>query len=92
MLHQPYRSRGLGSHSIQHIIRSAAASAKPKISAIYLHVQISNDAAKSFYERHDFKEIGVYENYYKKIVPHNAWILELEVKPEAAGPAADASG
>lgn len=75
---------------MQHIVRSAAAQEKPRISAIYLHVQISNEAAKSFYERHHFKEIGVYENYYKKIVPHDAWILELEVKPEAAEPAADA--
>ena len=75
---------------MQHIIRSAAAHAKPKISSVYLHVQVSNDGAKSFYERHQFKEIGVYENYYKKIVPHDAWILELEVKPEVAESSGDA--
>ncbi|KIP10887.1 hypothetical protein PHLGIDRAFT_21984 [Phlebiopsis gigantea 11061_1 CR5-6] len=85
----PYRSRGLGSQSMQHIIRSAAAQEKPKISSIYLHVQISNDGAKAFYEQHRFTEVGVYENYYKKIVPHDAWILELEVKPEMADLAGD---
>lgn len=74
---------------MQHIIRSAAAQEKPKINAIYLHVQVSNDGAKAFYERHQFKEVGVYENYYKKIVPHDAWILELEVTPEMAGSAGD---
>ena len=45
---------------------------------------MSNQAAKSFYERHGFKEISVYEGYYKKIVPHDAWILELEVPPAGA--------
>jgi len=72
----PYRSRGLGSQSLQHILTAAASQLKPNIGSIYLHVQVSNSAAKTFYERHGFKEIGVQKNYYKKIVPHDAWILE----------------
>ncbi|KAJ7091152.1 acyl-CoA N-acyltransferase [Mycena epipterygia] len=51
----------------------------PKIDRIYLHVQTSNTEAKKFYERHGFHEIGVHENYYKKIVPHDAWILEMRL-------------
>lgn len=50
--------------------------AAQKIHRIYLHVQISNDSAKRFYEKNGFTEIGVHEGYYKKIVPHDAWILE----------------
>lgn len=73
---------------MQHIIQAAAAYQERKISSIYLHVQLSNDAAKAFYQRHNFQEVGVYENYYKKIVPHDAWILELKVTP--AEPAAGA--
>ncbi|KAI1794143.1 acyl-CoA N-acyltransferase [Ganoderma leucocontextum] len=76
----PYRSRGIGSQSLQHLIDAAVAHMKPKITAIYLHVQISNDEAKRFYERHGFKEIGLYENYYKKITPHDAWILQRDVE------------
>ncbi|KAJ7772602.1 acyl-CoA N-acyltransferase [Mycena maculata] len=72
----PYRSRQLGSTSLQLILDAAAAHTKPKIDRIYLHVQISNADAKRFYERHGFTEIGVHEGYYKKIVPHDAWILE----------------
>ncbi|KAG5648624.1 hypothetical protein DXG03_003235 [Asterophora parasitica] len=53
-----------------------AAHSKPKISKIYLHVQVSNTDAKKFYERHGFKEVGVHADYYKKISPHDAWILE----------------
>ncbi|KZT08335.1 acyl-CoA N-acyltransferase [Laetiporus sulphureus 93-53] len=79
----PYRSRGLGSFSLQQIIDAAAAHTKPKISAIYLHVQVSNIVAKQFYERHGFKETGVHEGYYKKIVPHDAWILERELSSDA---------
>lgn len=76
----PYRHRGVGSYSLQKIIDAATAHAKPKIDVIYLHVQVSNDSAKAFYERHGFKEIGVYEHYYKKIVPQDAWILERKIE------------
>ena len=78
---QAYRSRGIGSQSLQHLIDTAAAHAKPKINAIYLHVQVSNGDAKRFYERHGFKEVGLYENYYKKITPHDAWILQRDIEP-----------
>ncbi|KAK7472668.1 N-acetyltransferase 5 [Stygiomarasmius scandens] len=76
----PYRSRGLGSQTLQLILDAAASHAKPIISKIYLHVQTSNTEAKQFYEKHGFKEVGLHENYYKKIVPHDAWILEKAVE------------
>ncbi|TCD71254.1 hypothetical protein EIP91_011732 [Steccherinum ochraceum] len=76
----PYRSRGLGSQSLKQVITAAATHLAPKIDSIYLHVQISNGAAKTFYERHGFKELAVHENYYKKLVPHDAWILERKIE------------
>jgi len=76
---QPYRSRKLGSQTLEMILAAASSSSKPKIDTIYLHVQLSNAAGKKFYERHGFKEIGVQENYYKKILPHDAWILERKL-------------
>lgn len=79
---QPYRSRKLGSSSLQLVLDAAEAHTKPKIDRIYLHVQTSNSGAKRFYERHGFTEIGVHENYYKKIVPHDAWILEKKIQAE----------
>lgn len=87
----PYRSRTLGSHSLEHIISAASTSTlKPPLSKIYLHVQVSNDSAKRFYEQHGFKEVGRVEGYYKKILPRDAWVLErlvehVEAKPEGAG-------
>jgi len=76
----PYRSRRLGSQTLE-LIMTTASNAKLKISRIYLHVQVSNTAAKKFYERHGFREVGIHENYYKKIVPHDAWILERVIVP-----------
>ncbi|KAJ3964880.1 N-acetyltransferase NAT13 [Lentinula raphanica] len=76
----PYRSRGLGSQALQQIIDAAKSHTKSRIDKIYLHVQISNTEAKKLYERHGFKEAGVHQNYYKKLVPRDAWIMELNIE------------
>jgi ribosomal protein S18 acetylase RimI-like enzyme len=75
----PYRSRCLGSQGLDLILASAAARGRPKIDKIYLHVQTSNVGAKRFYERHGFREVEVHKNYYKKIEPHDAWVLEKDL-------------
>ncbi|CAG7854087.1 SubName: Full=Uncharacterized protein {ECO:0000313/EMBL:CCA70028.1} [Serendipita indica DSM 11827] len=81
----PYRSLGLGTHALKHVLNAASTStAKPYIKAIYLHVQINNEAAKRFYERNGFKEVGVVENYYKKIEPRAAWVMEWTAPPRPA--------
>jgi len=71
---------------------ASSASAKPRIISLYLHVQISNDSAKRFYEHNGFKEVSVVESYYKKIEPKAAWLMEWETPPLPAGshvPSAD---
>ncbi|KAF8904486.1 acyl-CoA N-acyltransferase [Gymnopilus junonius] len=72
----PYRSRKLGSQALELVLAAAATHIKPKINKIYLHVQVSNHDAKKFYERHGFNEVGIQKEYYKKIVPQDAWVLE----------------
>ncbi|KDR75223.1 hypothetical protein GALMADRAFT_226884 [Galerina marginata CBS 339.88] len=72
----PYRSRKLGSQSLELVLGAATEHTKLKIDKIYLHVQVSNHDAKKFYERHGFQEIEIHKDYYKKIVPHDAWVLE----------------
>ncbi|KII92896.1 hypothetical protein PLICRDRAFT_102424 [Plicaturopsis crispa FD-325 SS-3] len=79
----PYRSRELGSKTLQ-LVLEAAAKSKVKISHIYLHVQVSNAAAKKFYERHGFVEKEIQANYYRKITPAEAWVLEREIVHEEA--------
>ncbi|KAN0090916.1 Acyl-CoA N-acyltransferase [Tylopilus felleus] len=80
----PYRSRKLGSQALERIIEAASRHNKPQIKRISLHVQVSNEDAKKFYENHGFNEAGVHKNYYKKITPRDAWILEkiIEHGPE----------
>lgn len=73
---QPYRSRKLGSQALELVLAAATTHAKPKIDKVYLHVQVSNLDAKKFYERHGFNETGIHKEYYKKIVPQDAWVLE----------------
>ncbi|KAF7315445.1 N-acetyltransferase domain-containing protein [Mycena indigotica] len=72
----PYRDRLLGSETLQLILDACGAHTKPKIDRIYLHVQTSNTGAKKFYERHGFVQTALLEGYYKKIEPHDAWVLE----------------
>ncbi|KAF7981880.1 hypothetical protein HWV62_31451 [Athelia sp. TMB] len=86
----PYRSRKLGSESLELIISAASAQKQPAISHIYLHVQVSNTDARRFYERHGFKEVGLHENYYKKILPRDAWILRREIQGTEASVSTEA--
>ncbi|ESK96602.1 n-acetyltransferase nat13 [Moniliophthora roreri MCA 2997] len=76
----PYRSRGLGSQSLQSVLDAASSHTSPRVTKIYLHVQVSNAEAKKFYERHGFKEVGIHKDYYRKITPHDAWILEKTIE------------
>ncbi|EIM79178.1 N-acetyltransferase NAT13 [Stereum hirsutum FP-91666 SS1] len=80
----PYRSLGIGSQCLELIKNAASAYKNTKIRRIYLHVQISNEGAKQFYQRHGFTELGVAENYYKKITPRDAWILETFVEGQTS--------
>ena len=77
ILEKPYRSRKLGSKSLELILAAAKAHTKPEVHKIYLHVQVSNEQAKNFYTRHGFEQVGIQQDYYKKIVPHDAWVLEM---------------
>ena len=76
-LGKPYRSRKLGSKSLEIILAAAEAHTKPEVDKIYLHVQVSNEQAKNFYTSHGFEQVGIQQDYYKKIVPHDAWVLEM---------------
>ena len=43
-------------------------------------MQISNDEAISFYKKFGFKIVGTKENYYKRIDPPDAYILQKDLK------------
>ena len=42
------------------------------------HVQVSNEDAIRFYEKFGFKIVGTKEDYYKRIDPPHAYILQKD--------------
>ena len=44
------------------------------------HVQVSNDEAITFYERSGFKIVGEKKDYYKRIDPPDAYVLQKDLK------------
>ncbi len=44
------------------------------------HVQINNDEAIAFYERSGFSIVGEKKDYYKRIDPPDAYVLQKNLK------------
>eukprot|EP00948_MAST-09A_sp_MAST-9A-sp1_P000796 g796.t1 len=74
----PYRGKKIGTTMLQYIIDTILTKDDLQdIHSIYLHVQSNNEDAQNFYAKFGFKRSGdVIENYYKRITPRSAVILE----------------
>lgn len=70
----PYRRLGVGTIMLEHILKEAAKDSS--LACIYLHVQINNDDAKAFYDKHGFAVKETIAGYYQKITPADAFVLE----------------
>lgn len=46
------------------------------------HVQINNEGAIKFYEKFGFEIVEQKENYYKKIEPADAFVLQKDLKTQ----------
>ena len=73
-----YRRRGVASTLLKYLLEKASKDAR--VGEIFLHVQTSNDEARSFYVGHGFDQVEVVDNYYTRVEPTSAFLLRKENK------------
>ncbi|KAI3618378.1 hypothetical protein CBS9595_002741 [Malassezia furfur] len=75
-----YRHLGLGTAMLRQVLEHAPPGGKyddgRRVEAVYLHVHMGNEAAKQFYEQFGFQVTETVPDYYKKLEPRTAWLLE----------------
>lgn len=71
----PYRNLGLGSQLLTRCL-DRVCSWLPEVREAKLHVQVNNDDAIRFYEKHGFRIVERIENYYIKVEPRDAVLLQ----------------
>merc|ERR1719323_1394569 len=74
----PYRRLGIGTKMLEHVLNVVKEDGS--FSSIFLHVQINNTSAIEFYKRFGFNIVETKEQYYKKIEPADAHVLEKFLK------------
>lgn len=84
-----FRRSGVGTAMLKHVFHLV--DNDPSITSIYLHVQVNNQDAIKFYERHGFSKVSTAENYYKKVEPTDAYLVERRVRDKSMPPVAISS-
>ncbi|CAF4662971.1 unnamed protein product, partial [Didymodactylos carnosus] len=69
-----YRQLGLGTMMLQHVFKLCERDGS--IDSIYLHVQINNETALSFYKKVGFQIVSTATEYYRRLEPCDAFVLE----------------
>eukprot|EP01026_Neomeris_dumetosa_P019917 TRINITY_DN1803_c0_g1_i1.p2 TRINITY_DN1803_c0_g1~~TRINITY_DN1803_c0_g1_i1.p2 ORF type:complete len:172 (+),score=16.19 TRINITY_DN1803_c0_g1_i1:87-602(+) len=75
-----YRNMGVGRRLLQRCLRIVQTDRN--LEEVYLHVQVNNEKAISFYKHFDFEVCEKVENYYKKLDPPDAVILRKQFVQE----------
>ncbi|XP_077985068.1 N-alpha-acetyltransferase 50-like [Glandiceps talaboti] len=70
----PYRRLGIGTVMLHHVLNFCEKDGN--FDNIFLHVQINNDSAISFYKNFGFEIIETKKHYYKRIEPSDAHVLQ----------------
>jgi len=74
----PYRRLGIGTVMVQHVMDIVEKDGN--YDSIFLHVQVNNDDAINFYKNFGFDIVETKEQYYKRIEPADAYVLEKKLK------------
>ncbi|XP_013857684.1 N-alpha-acetyltransferase 50 [Austrofundulus limnaeus] len=78
----PYRRLGIGTKMLNHVLNICEKDGT--FDNIYLHVQISNESAIDFYQKFGFEIIETKKNYYKRIEPADAHVLQKSLRSPCA--------
>jgi len=73
----PYRRLGVGSKMVEHVLNIVAKDGN--FESVFLHVQVNNEGAINFYRNFGFDVVETKENYYKRIEPPDAYVLEKKL-------------
>ncbi|GAA5820644.1 hypothetical protein JCM11251_003091 [Rhodosporidiobolus azoricus] len=57
---------------------------RPVVESLYLHVHVGNEQGRRFWEKWGFEVKDTVKDYYRKLEPRDAWLLERKVGPLAA--------
>lgn len=74
----PYRRLGIGSVMVQHVMDIVEKDGN--YDSIFLHVQVNNEDAINFYKNFGFDIVETKQQYYKRIEPADAYVLEKRLK------------
>ncbi|KAI3354816.1 hypothetical protein L3Q82_004622 [Scortum barcoo] len=83
----PYRRLGIGTKMLNHVLNICEKDGT--FDNIYLHVQISNESAIHFYQKFGFEIIETKKNYYKRIEPADAHVLQKSLRSPCAPPSGE---
>jgi len=75
----PYRRLGIGTKMLEHVLKICEDDGK--FDSVYLHVQVSNESAIEFYNNFGFEIIETKTQYYKRIDPADAYVLQKTLRP-----------
>jgi len=70
----PYRRHGIGTMMLEHVLQYVQKDGN--FDSIFLHVQINNESAISFYQKFGFSIVETKPAYYKRIEPADAHVLQ----------------
>jgi len=85
----PYRRLGIGTKMVEHVLN--VVSKDGNYDSVFLHVQINNESAISFYRNFGFDVVETKQNYYKRIEPADAYVLEKKLDKTVNGSSSGAS-
>jgi len=79
----PYRRLGVGSKMVEHVLNIVAKDGNYE--SVFLHVQVNNEGAINFYRNFGFDIVETKQNYYKRIDPADAYVLEKKLPAGGGG-------